>query len=96
LFVLFCFFKDLTIFKNLFYVNGCFACMQYLKRPGEGIRSPGTGVRDVCGSPYRCKEPNLDPVQEQPVFLLLNCLSSQHSKGTFKDHCGYSQSFTFP
>lgn len=45
-------------------------CGHCLQRVEEGVRSPGTGLMDGCYPPLRCWEPNLDPLEEQPVFLL--------------------------
>ena len=44
--------------------------------PEEGIRSPGTGAPDPCEPPWGCWEWDPGPMEEQPVLLLLNHLSS--------------------
>jgi hypothetical protein len=57
---------------TLFYVYRCFACMYVngvLKRPNEGIRSPGAGVTDCGELPYGFWESNPGPLQKQPVLL---------------------------
>ena len=35
----------------------------------RGAGSPGTGATGGCEPPCRCWEPNLGPLQEQPVLL---------------------------
>ena len=41
----------------------------------EGVRNPGTGVIDACELPCRYWELNPDPLEDEPVLLLLNHLS---------------------
>ena len=41
----------------------CIMCVQFLKNPEEGIRSPGTGVIDSCELSYGYQE------SKQSVFL---------------------------
>lgn len=53
--------------KTLFHVYRCFVCLYiwvpfmcpYLRKPEQGIRSPGTEVIDVC-------EMNPRPLEKQP------------------------------
>lgn len=47
----------------------CIRSAQCLWRAVEGIRFPGTGVRDRCELLYRFWDPNTDPTQEQQVLL---------------------------
>lgn len=51
----------------------CATCMQYLWRPQEGIRYPGTLG---CESPIGCWERNPDPPGEQPMPLNAESFSS--------------------
>jgi hypothetical protein len=44
-------------------------CSWCLRRPEEGVRSPGTRVTDGCEPPYPCKESNLGTLEEQPVLF---------------------------
>ena len=39
--------------------------------PEEGVRSPGTGVTNAWGQPYRPWEFNLGPLQEHPVLFTI-------------------------
>jgi hypothetical protein len=62
--------------KSYFYVCGflpgclCTVCVPWCpKRPEEGVRSHGTGVRERCEPPWGCWESNLGPLEEQPVLL---------------------------
>jgi hypothetical protein len=41
----------------------------HLQRPGVSIRSFGTGVKNGCGLPNECSEPNLGLLQKQRVLL---------------------------
>jgi hypothetical protein len=43
--------------------------MQYLRRPEEGVRFPGTGIVGSYEPPYGCRELNLSPLEEQLVLL---------------------------
>lgn len=65
------FWKCLFLYVYLFVLPVCMSvhhvCAWCLQRPGEGIRSSGTGFTDGCGSPCRCWESNLGSLQEQPV-----------------------------
>jgi len=45
--------------------------MQCLQSPEEGIRSPGTGVRDSCELPCGCWESNTSPLEEISVLLII-------------------------
>jgi hypothetical protein len=45
-------------------------CAWYPWRLEEGVRSPGTGVKDACETPHGCWESNPDPLQEQQVLLV--------------------------
>jgi hypothetical protein len=67
---------DLFIFCVwVFCLHGCFvcmqsiACMQYLLRPEEGIRSPGTRLWACCGPPCGCWDVNPGSLQMQYVLL---------------------------
>lgn len=40
-------------------------------RPGEGVASPGTGVKTGCGRPCGYREPNLGPLEEQSMLFTL-------------------------
>ncbi|EGV91294.1 hypothetical protein I79_026061 [Cricetulus griseus] len=44
-----------------------YLCVWCQQRSEEGIRSPGPGVIDGCDLSSECWEPNLGPLQEQPV-----------------------------
>ena len=55
-------------------LTACFTlyhvCAWTLRRPEEGVGSPGSGVTDSCGAtPLRCWELNLGPLECQPVHL---------------------------
>jgi hypothetical protein len=57
---------------NILFVLGlCTVCMQYLKRPEEGDRSPEAGVTDACELLCGCWELNPGPLQVQPPSTLL-------------------------
>lgn len=43
--------------------------MKFWWRPGEAVRSSGTGLPDRCEAPGRCWELNLDLLQEQPALF---------------------------
>lgn len=43
-------------------------CVQGLKRPEEGIKSPRTEVKDNYKLSYRCWKPNLGPLDDQRVL----------------------------
>ena len=45
-------------------------CVQCSRRPKEGTGSPGTGGPDGCEPPYGFWELNLNPLEEQQVFLI--------------------------
>ena len=47
-----------------------------LRRPEEGVGSPGTGITDGCEPPCGCWESNPGPLEEQPVLLPTADLSS--------------------
>lgn len=47
-----------------------FVCAWGLWRPEGGIRSLGPGVRDDC-QPFECWKPNLHPLKEQQVLLII-------------------------
>lgn len=44
-------------------------CMQCPQKPEEGVRSPGTGVRDTCESLCRYWKMNPGSLQEHPKLL---------------------------
>lgn len=44
-------------------------CAWSLKRPEEGLRSPGTVLQDDCKPPCRCWKLNLGTLEEQQVFI---------------------------
>jgi hypothetical protein len=49
----------------------------------EGVGAPGTGVTDSCELPCGCWEPNLSPLEEQPVLFPAES-SLQTSERLFK------------
>jgi hypothetical protein len=49
----------------------CTTCVQFLRRPAEGVRYPGTGVTDGCEPPCRCWELNPESLEGQPLSLPL-------------------------
>lgn len=60
----------------MLYVYECFACMYVyvahaccLQRLEEGVRSPGTGVKDGCEPPSFSWDPKPGPLQDQQVLL---------------------------
>lgn len=63
----------------------CTTCMQHPRRPGEDVRSPGTGARAACELPCRPWELNTGPPKEEPVLLtpesFLQGLISKSSQG---------------
>lgn len=65
--------------------------------PEKGCRSPGTGVRDCCGSPCGCWELSPVVLQEQPGLFLLSLtpalLSASH---TITGHALTSRSGSCP
>lgn len=47
----------------------CTMCMQFLQKPEEGAKSPGTGGMDGYKLPGGCWALNLSPLQDQPALL---------------------------
>lgn len=56
----------------------CTTCMKGLWRLEGGVGAPWNCVTASCELLCACWEPNLDPVQEQSVLLILSHLSSPH------------------
>ena len=52
------------------------------RRPEDGARSR-TGVTDSCKPPYGCWESNLDPLEEQAVFLTTDLPLHPQFTGSF-------------
>ena len=60
----------------LLYVHWCHVCLR------AGVKSPGTRVTDSCELPCGYWEPNLRPLEEQPVLLTTES-ALQLCKATF-------------
>lgn len=58
-----------------------------LGRPGEGIRSPGTEITNVCETTCEYWEPNLSLLEEQLVLLMARI----HSVITVNSFCFHLQ-----
>lgn len=56
-------------------------------KPEQGIKMPGTGVRDDCEPPRGCWEPNLDPLWQQQVLLDSGPLSSPWLNNILAEYC---------
>lgn len=57
-----CMFKCLPVYL-------CTACVQCPLRPGQDVKTPGSGFTGNCEPLCGCCKLNLGPLREQPVFL---------------------------
>lgn len=46
-----------------------FCCVPHVCLPEEGMKAPGTGIKEVCEPSFGCLELNLCLLQEQQVLL---------------------------
>jgi hypothetical protein len=49
----------------------CTVCVQCPPRLEEGVGTPRTGTTDGCKFSCGCWESNFDPLEEQPMLLML-------------------------
>lgn len=62
------------LLKFSFFIFSLVTCLYVHHESEEGVRCSGTGVSDDCESPCGCWEPNLGPLEEQPVLLTIEPL----------------------
>jgi hypothetical protein len=75
----------MCIYTNFYYFY--FMCMGSLsaQKPEEGVRCPGTGVKNGCEPPGVCWELNLGLLGEQSVLLTTEPPSHPQEQPCFKD-----------